>query len=163
MSGSSPIKRWPGWLVLFMVLAALLAIGVQRAGQPRTADEREQAIYERLACPVCDGESVVESRAESAVQIREVVARLVVEGQLTDDEIVTQIDASYVEELALTPGRSGLDLLVWVLPAIAFVGAVAGLIAVVLRWQRTPRAAAPNDEDRAIVAAALADPETAAP
>ena len=150
MSGSSPIKRWPGWLVLFMVLAALLAIGVQRAGQPRTADEREQAIYERLACPVCDGESVVESRAESAVQIREVVAQLVVAGQLTDDEIVTQIDASYVEELALTPGRSGLDLLVWVLPAVAFVGAVAGLIAVFLRWQRTPRAAAPNDEDRAI-------------
>ncbi|MGD9704228.1 MAG: cytochrome c-type biogenesis protein CcmH [Acidimicrobiia bacterium] len=162
MSQGSSIKRWPGWLVLFMVLAALLAIGVQRAGEPRTADERELAIYERIACPVCDGESVAESRAESAVQIREVVAQLVVDGQLTDDEIVSQIDASYVEELELTPSASGLDLLVWVLPAVVFVGAAAGLIAVFLRWRRAPGGTGPSDEDRALVAAALAESETSA-
>ena len=151
------MKRWPGWLALFMVLAALLAIGVQRGGQPRTADERELAIYERLACPVCAGESVAESRAESAVQIREVVAELVVAGQLTDAQIVEQIDASYVEELELTPSSSGIDLLVWVLPAVVMVGAIAGLVAAFARWRRTPRAVGPTDEDRRLVAAAMAD------
>ena len=157
MSRAAVVKRWPGWLALFMVLAALLAVGIQRAGAPRTADERELAIYERLACPVCDGESVAESRAESAVQIREVVAELVVAGQLTDAQIVEQIDASYVEELELTPSRSGIDLLVWVLPAVVMVGAIAGLVAAFSRWRRMPRAEGPSDDDRRLVAAAMAD------
>lgn len=155
MSGAGAIKRWPGWVVMFMVLAALFAVGVQRAGEPQTADEREQAIYERLACPVCDGESVAESRSASAVQIREVVEALVVEGQLTDDEIVTRIDAGYPEELELTPSRSGIDLIVWVLPAVAFVGAAAGLAAAFVRWRRTPAPGGPSEADRELVAAAL--------
>ena len=157
MTRAAAVKRWPGWLALFVVLAALLAVGIQRAGQPRTADERELAIYERLACPVCDGESVVESRAEAAVQIREVVAGLVVAGQLTDDQIVEQIDASYVEELELTPSGSGIDLLVWVLPAVVMVGAIAGLVTAFARWRRAPAASGPTDADRELVAAALAD------
>jgi cytochrome c-type biogenesis protein CcmH len=159
VSRGASIKRWPGWLVLFMVLATLLAVGAQRAGEPRTADERELAIHERLACPVCDGESVAESRAESAIQIRAVVAELVGEGRLTDDEIVEQIDAAYVQELELSPGGSGVDLLVWVLPAVAFVGAAAGLIAAFVRWHRAPGAAPPSDADRQLVAAALAESE----
>lgn len=155
MNAGSAVKRWPGWVAMFMVLAGLLAVGVQRAGEPQTADERELAIFQRLACPVCDGESVAESRSASAVQIREVVEGLVVEGQLTDDEIVAQIDNSYLEELELIPSRSGVDLIVWVLPAVVFVGAVAGLMAAFLRWRREPQAAGPSDADRALVASAL--------
>lgn len=156
MSSPGALKRWPSWVLMGMVLAALLAVGVQRAGEPQTADEREQSIYEQLACPVCDGESVAESRSASAVQIREVVERLVIEGQLTDAQIVAQIDASYPEELELTPSRSGVDLIVWLLPAIVLVGAVAGLIAAFLRWRREPAPSGPSDADRELVAAALA-------
>jgi cytochrome c-type biogenesis protein CcmH len=153
---SAALKRWPGWLAMAMVLAALLAIGIARASEPRTADERQLAIYERIACPVCDGESVAESRAESAVQIRAEVDRLVADGQLTDSEIVARIDGAYIEDLALTPSGSGIDLLVWVLPSVAIVGAVAGLYAAFSRWRRMPGTPAPSDEDVALVEAARA-------
>lgn len=155
MSGAPAYKRWPGWLLMAMVVAALLAVGVQRAGAPRTADERVQSITSRLACPTCNGESVADSRAISAEQIRTNVEKLVVEGTLTDDQIVEQVDATYPDELTLLPSTSGFDALVWVLPAMAAVGGVASLVAVFLRWQRRAGAEGPTDQDRDLVDAAL--------
>lgn len=153
MSGSARARR-VGWLAIAVVTAALLAVGVARAGEPRTADERELSIAKRLACPVCDGESVAESNADSARQIRGQVAELVAAGQLDDDAIVQRIDASYQDELALTPSGSGVDVLAWVLPAVAAALAGAGLATAFARWRRAsvPTVSA---ADRELVAQAL--------
>jgi cytochrome c-type biogenesis protein CcmH len=150
------IKQWPGWLVMACVLAALLVVGVRRANEPRSADERVQSISKRIACPVCDGESVAESRAPSAIQIRNEIESLVDDGQLADNDIVVSIDQRYVEELALLPSSSGVDLLIWVLPTVAGVAGIGGLVVAFSRWRRqTGDAAGPSDADRELVAAAL--------
>lgn len=144
-----------GWMVMACAVAALLAVGVSRAGQPRTADQRELAIAKQLACPVCDGESVAESQAASAVQIRGRIKDLVDAGQLSDVEIAETIDAAYQDDLALQPSGSGLDALVWALPAVVAVVAAAGLIAAFGRWRRAA-ASVVSDADRDLVAQALA-------
>ena len=145
-----------GWLVMACAVAALLAVGVHRAGQPRTADQRELAIAKQLACPVCDGESVAESQAASAVQIRGRIKELVDAGQLSDTAIAETIDAAYQDDLALEPSGSGIDSLAWALPAVVAVIAAAGLVAAFGRWRRAA-VAVPSDDDRDIVAQALAD------
>ena len=140
-------------------VAALLAVGVSRAGQPRTADQRELTIAKQLACPVCDGESVAESQAASAVQIRGRIKELVDAGQLSDTEIAEVIDAAYQDDLALEPSGSGIDALAWALPAIVAVVAAAGLVAAFGRWRRAAVAGV-SDADRDLVARALAGAPT---
>jgi cytochrome c-type biogenesis protein CcmH len=148
-------KRWPAWLAMALVLAALLAVGVKRSGEPQTADERVQAIAERLACPVCQGESVADSRATSAIQIKTNIERLVTEGRLTDREIVSEIQSRYQEDLSLIPSASGFDSLIYVLPSMAAVGGAVGLYVAFSRWRRRPEQAGPSDDDRRLVEAAL--------
>jgi cytochrome c-type biogenesis protein CcmH len=149
------LKRWPGWLVLGVVAAGLLTIGAVRAAQPRTADERVQSIASRLACPVCDGESVAESRAASSNQIRDRIAELVREGTLSDSQIVRQIDDAYPQDLTLTPKGSGLDLMVWFLPPLVLAAAIVGLVVAFRRWRMATPAGGPTAEDRALVEQAL--------
>ena len=152
---SAPLKRWPGWVALGVIAAGLLTIGAVRAAQPRTADERVQSISSRLACPVCDGESVAASRAASSNQIRERIAGLVQAGKLSDSQIVKQIDDAYPQDLTLTPKGSGLDLMVWFLPPIVLAAAIVGLVVAFRRWKLATPARGPTDEDRALVEQAL--------
>lgn len=152
---SRSYKRWPAWAVMVVVLFLLLGVGANRASQPKTADERVQSISKQLACPTCNGESVADSRAPSSEQIKENIQRLVTEGQLTDREIIEQIDGNYVGGLSLVPNGTGFDSLAWILPVLAAAGGVIGLALAFARWKRRPGASGPSEADRALVSAAL--------
>ena len=159
MSGSSinaRVKRWPGWLALLFVVVALFAVGISRDSGPQTPDERIVALEKRLACPVCQGESVYESRNSASVQIRELIRQGVEEGQLSDQQIIDDIVTRYNGEELLVPTASGVEALAWALPAAAFVAGVAGLIVAFRRWHASARILGdPTDDDYALVAAAL--------
>jgi cytochrome c-type biogenesis protein CcmH len=148
------LKRWPGWAALVLVLVALLTIGVTRDGGPRTQQDRVDSISKRLACPVCDGESIYESRATASESIRTEVARQVALGVASDDEIIDAIDDAYAEPLRLTPSSSGFEALIWVLPVTLLLMALAGLAVAFRKW-RHEIDDAPSAEDRELVAAAL--------
>ncbi len=148
-------KRWPGWLALAMVVAALLAVGVARGRDPQTADQRVRSIAERVACPVCNGESVAESQAPVSQDIVQNIEQLVADGQLDDGQIIAEIDARYEGDQRLVPGGRGIEGLIWALPALAAVGGVAGLFAAFNRWRRRVPPAALTADDRALVDAAL--------
>jgi cytochrome c-type biogenesis protein CcmH len=152
------VKRWPGWAVLALVLAALFAVGVTRDSGPRTPEDRIVAIQKRLACPVCQGESVYESRNSASVQIRELIRQKVTEGSLTDQQIVDGIvDGPFEGVALLVPRSSGVDALAWVLPATAFVIGLVGLTFAFRRWQRGARTlGAATAADYALVEAAVA-------
>lgn len=148
-------QRWAAWAVLGAVAVGLLAIGVSHDAGPRSPEERVEEISKRLACPICDGESVFESRNNASVAIKNEIRAQVADGVLDDDEIITFIVQRYESEVLLVPRADGIDALVWILPVVAFVCAVAGLAVAFRRW----RAAAddlPTDDDRDLVAAALA-------
>lgn len=152
------VKRWPGWVVLVLVVAGFLAVGATRSTGPQTQADRIDDITRRVACPICDGESVFESQNNASRALRNQVAELVNDNELSDSEIIAFIETRYGAQVLLVPKASGIDALVWVLPAVAFLCAVAGLVVVFRRWKRQADAVAgPSDDDRALVAAALAD------
>jgi cytochrome c-type biogenesis protein CcmH len=154
---ASWLKRWPAWVLLVFVVVAFLAVGASRDNGPSTPAERADAIAQRVACPVCDGESVYESRNTASINLRNAITELVNEGRASDDEIVAVIERSYGGRVLLVPKASGFDALVWALPVAALVCALAGLAVAFRRWRRTGAAANdPTDDDRALVAAALA-------
>lgn len=152
---NASVKRWPGWLVLFVVVVSGLAIGSTRTAGPQTQEERITVIAKRVACPVCNGESVAESRHNSSQAIRNEIDSLVRTTTLTDDQIVAGLEDSYGADILLVPRASGFDALIWVLPTVAFICGLAGLAVAFRRWRlQAAGMADPTDADRDLVAAA---------
>lgn len=151
------LKSWPGWALMFVVVVALLAVGSTRSSGPQSPSDRVDEITQRIACPVCDGESVFESQNNSSRNIRNQVESLVRANELSDDEILTFVDNRFEAELLLVPKTSGLDALVWALPAAGFVLGMTGLIIAFRRWRAEADGLSDvTDDDRALVDAALA-------
>ncbi|MBM3827894.1 MAG: cytochrome c-type biogenesis protein CcmH [Actinobacteria bacterium] len=153
------IKKWPSWLVLLVLVVVMLVIGIGRDSGPSTAEERIDAIARRMVCPTCDGESVYESRGSASQAIRQEIARQVAAGVATDDQIVTAIDDSYEADLRLVPDAEGLEAVIWIVPVVVAVIAVAGLVFVFRRW-RDEGSLVPTDEERALVDEVLRNAES---
>ncbi|CAB4860276.1 unannotated protein [freshwater metagenome] len=152
---NASLKRWPGWLLLVAVVVVALAIGATRSSGPMTDGDRIDSIAQRLACPTCDGESVYESQASAARGIKQQIKRFVEEGTSTDGQIIQYIQTQFGTKTLLVPNASGFDALVWALPAFALVVSIAGLTVAFRRWKLASDTV-PTDDDRAMVAAALA-------
>ncbi|HLF40642.1 MAG TPA: cytochrome c-type biogenesis protein CcmH, partial [Acidimicrobiia bacterium] len=60
------------------------------------------------------------------------------------------------EDILLSPPRSGLGAVVWLLPVTAFGVAAGGLALAFRRWRRTGAGAVPTDADRELVEQARA-------
>jgi cytochrome c-type biogenesis protein CcmH len=150
------IKRWPSWVLLVLVVGGLLAVGATRDAGARSPKERVEDISRRLACPICDGESVFESRNADSQNIRIEIARQVDTGTVSDDQIINFIVERYGSKVLLVPRATGIDSLVWALPVTAFICAVVGLGVAFRRWKAAADTI-PDDADRQLVAAALAD------
>jgi cytochrome c-type biogenesis protein CcmH len=150
------LKAWPSWVLLVFVVGGLLAIGAGRDAGPRSPKERVEDISRRLACPICDGESVFESRNPDSQAIRIEIARQVETGTVSDDQIINFIEQRFGSKVLLVPRATGIDALVWALPVAALVCAVVGLAVAFRRWKAAADTV-PDDADRALVAAALAE------
>jgi cytochrome c-type biogenesis protein CcmH len=148
------LKRWPGWVLLVMVVAGLLAFGTTRDAGARTPEERVEEISKQLACPICDGETVYESRNSQSTSIRTEIKVQVTTTDATDDEIIAYIVQNFDAKTQLVPRATGFESLVWVLPSAAFVCAAVGLFFVFRRW-RLAADLVPSDDDRARVEAEL--------
>ncbi len=157
------LKRWPAWVLLVLVVVGFLAVGATRDSGPSTPAERAEELQKRLACPNCQGESVFESRSTASEQLRTQIRAYVDEGELSDAEILGTITRAQGARVLLVPKSTGFDALAWALPAAAFVCAVAGLAVTFRRWRKEAgEAQDPTNDDRELVAAALAS-EDAAP
>ncbi|CAB4877600.1 unannotated protein [freshwater metagenome] len=64
------------------------------------------------------------------------------------------IDDSYTADLKLVPGGTGFDALIWILPIVLLVVAIAGLVVVFRRWKLQGSLLA-TDADRDLVESAL--------
>jgi cytochrome c-type biogenesis protein CcmH len=120
------------WLGLGAVVLVTLFIGVTDR-QPATAEERARSIGDSVMCPACSGESVTNSQAPVAVNIRRQIKTRVDQGQ-SDQAIRDALANAYGKRVILNPPKSGIAGLVWVLPVAALVAAVAGLVVAFRRW-----------------------------
>ena len=149
--------RLIGWALLGAVVVALLTVGIVRDRGDASSQDRADDIARRIACPVCDGESVFESRNNSSEAIRAAIDERVNAGTQSDDQIISYIESRFGGQLLLVPRATGIDAVVWAVPAGALVVALAALALTFRRWSAQPRAA-PTESDRDLVAAAMDDP-----
>ncbi len=149
---SPGFRRW-SWLAIVALVVVALVRNAVDDGPPRTTDERVHAIASTLKCPVCRSQSVADSEVAAARAIRTEIERRVEAGE-EDDAIRGAIADAYGDDVQLTPSGSGFAGLVWVVPVVALVLALAALSATFARWRRRS-AAVTSAEDRALVDEAL--------
>jgi cytochrome c-type biogenesis protein CcmH len=145
------------WVVLVVVLAVVLAFSISKGDGPLTASQRAAAIDAALKCPSCDGISVEDSSASTAVAVRQVVLTRVLEGQ-NDQQIEQYLESRYGPSILLRPPTTGLTAVVWVVPVLAGAAGIGGLGVFFWRRRRPPGMAV-TSEDRALVERALAEHE----
>lgn len=150
------VKGRPGWIALAVVVIVALVIGGARSTGPLTDDDRGDSIAQRLACPECDGESVYESQSPAAIGIRSQITSMIQEGVYSDDQIIDFIESKFDNKTQLVPKGTGVEGLVWTLPVVGLVCAIAGLAVAFRRWKMASDTVT-TDDDRALVAAALRD------
>ncbi|MEY3258486.1 MAG: cytochrome c biosis protein CcmH [Actinomycetota bacterium] len=124
------------WAAAAVIAVAFLVVGSTRTAEPRTQQDRIDAISKRLACPTCQGESIYVSRAPAAESVRAEIARQVASAQRSDDEIIAYIEDRFGSSVLLVPRSDGLDALIWVLPVTIGILGIGGLWLLFVRWKR---------------------------
>jgi cytochrome c-type biogenesis protein CcmH len=128
---------------------ALLAVEPQEILANPVLEARAREISDGLRCPVCRNESIDESHAEVARDIRLLVRDRLIAGD-TDDEIRAAVVARYGEYVLLRPTLDGANLVLWLAgPAMLLAG--LGLGWTVLRARSTasePQSLNPEEQAR---------------
>lgn len=98
-------------------------------------EERARDISAGLRCLVCRNESIDESNAELARDLRLLVRERLVEGD-SNDEVVQYVVDRYGEYVLLKPLVGGSNLLLWLAgPVMLLIGAGIGLVYIRRRSQ----------------------------
>jgi cytochrome c-type biogenesis protein CcmH len=108
----------------------------------RAQEQRAEAIGDQLRCLVCQNESIEQSDADLARDLRHIIRQRVVAGD-DDQHIVAWMVARYGNFVRLRPPLDAMTLLLWGAPVIALL---AGLAAAVIAWRRRPAEPVPLTE-----------------
>lgn len=114
---------------------------------------RYEALLGELRCMVCQNQTLQDSHAELAQDLRDEVRRLLEKGD-TDIEIRAYLVARYGDFVLYSPPLKRSTWLLWLGPFVLLVIAIA--VVVMLSRRRAPPPPPLNETDSARLAAALA-------
>ena len=121
-------------LVLLTAWPALAVNPDEMLADP-ALEARARSISANLRCLVCQNQSIDDSDADLAHDLRVIVRERLVAGD-SDAEATQYIVDRYGEWILLSPRRQGFNLLVWLAPALAVVVGLGVVAVVVTRWTR---------------------------
>ena len=143
----------------FMVAALLAVAGAALAVQPDEVlddpalEARARAISAELRCMVCQNQSIDDSDASLARDLRVLVRERLKAGD-TDEEVLAYVVARYGEFVLLKPRFSLRNALLWGTPAVLLV--IGGIVLVVsIRRRERPVTKALSTEEKDALAKVL--------
>ena len=133
-------------------IAALLAAGVALAAEPDelladpSMEARAEKIDAQLRCVVCQSQSIAESNAPLAKDLRILVRERIGMGD-SDREVIAYVVERYGDYVLLKPPVQGNTIFLWAFPALALAAAAGGAFLFLRSATQVPAAAAPLDDD----------------
>ena len=124
-------------LVLFLATPAL-AIDMEQAFEDPAMQERYEALIRELRCTVCQNQTIADSNASLARDLRREVRRMMEEG-MTDQEIRDFLTARYTDFVLYNPPVSPRTYLLWAAPVLLLLAGLGGAAMVVARRARIAR------------------------
>lgn len=143
--------------LIFLVALAPAAWGGEAA--PAAADPaleaRMQALASELRCLVCQNQTLADSNAPLAVDLREEIREQMKRGA-TDAQITDYLVQRYGDFVLYRPPLKLTTLLLWLGPALLLIGGLTALYARLARRRREMPGAELSVEERTRAAAILA-------
>lgn len=143
-------------LALVTGTPAALAVQPDEVLDDPALEARARAISAIIRCPVCQGESIDESNAALARDLRIVLRERLVAGD-SDAQAVDYLVARYGEFILFRPEAKGVNLVLWLAGPAMLIVAVAGAGLYLRRRSRLAAAPALSADDEARVAELLRD------
>lgn len=141
-----------GWMTVFGVAMAW-SVSVCAADAPATAadpalEAKVQRVASELRCLVCQNQTIADSHAELAIDLRNQVREMLRRGD-SEPQIIDYMTARYGDFVLYRPPVKSTTALLWFGPAVLFVGAVAVFILILRRRSKlSADQFEPDPEDR---------------
>ena len=132
------------FLVVFLFSIALNAKAIENN------ENRIRHLEEKLRCLVCQNQSLADSNAELAGDLRREVRDQVAAGR-SDDEIVSYLVQRYGDFVLYEPPFKATTALLWVGPFLLFAAAAGFLLVAVRRRRNAPEEAALVPDEKRLV------------
>jgi cytochrome c-type biogenesis protein CcmH len=139
-------------LVLLASLSSALAVQPDEMLKDPALEARARNISTGLRCLVCQNQSIDDSNATMARDLRILIREQLVEGK-SDGEVVDFVVARYGDFVLLKPRFKGTTIVLWLAPFV-----ILGLVLVVAAKKRArPATDTLSDAEKAEIAALLND------
>jgi cytochrome c-type biogenesis protein CcmH len=115
-------------LVINGLAGNALAIDTQRAFDDPVLQGRYEAIIRELRCLVCQNETIADSNADLAADLRREIREMIAAGK-TDDEIRAFMTQRYGDFVLYRPPLSANTFLLWAAPGLVLaIGAISAAL-----------------------------------
>ncbi len=124
-------------LLLLTLTASVFAIDADKAFDDPALQARYEAIIEEVRCLKCQNQSIKDSNAFLAADLRREIRRMLEDGK-SDDEIYDFLVERYGEFALYRPRASGKTLILWLAPALLLAIGALMLARIVRRRMAMP-------------------------
>jgi len=131
------MKTLAGILILLFLAAAAFAVDSEEALEDPALQARYEDIVEQVRCLKCQNQTIKDSNAFLAGDLRREIRRMLVEGY-TDEEIFDFLVNRYGDFALYNPRMSGKTLVLWIVPALFLLGGAYVLFNIVRRRMALP-------------------------
>lgn len=143
------MARWILPLMLALAMGWAQAKEAAPAAEDPVLEARMLRITAELRCLVCQNQTIADSHAELAVDLRNQVKEMLKRGD-TDQAIIDYMTARYGDFVLYRPPLKGTTWILWFGPGLLLVGGLAALWLVLHRRSRlSPDQFEPDPDDEA--------------
>jgi len=103
--------------ITILLFTTIKAIDTDIAFEDPELQARYEAIIDEVRCVQCQNQTIKDSNALIAMDLRREIRRLMGEG-MTDAEVYDFLVARYGEFVLYRPRMSGISLVLWIAPAV---------------------------------------------
>jgi cytochrome c-type biogenesis protein CcmH len=142
--------RWascpPYILALFLSVSPVWAVQPDEMLSDPGLEARARAISRDIRCPVCQGETIDDSNAPIARDLRIIIRERLVAGD-SDQDVVDYIVARYGEGVLFNPPAEGANLVLWLAGPALLLAGIGVAMAAARRRRTMPEASLSTDEE----------------
>lgn len=137
-------------LALFLFLGSLgpsLAVNPDEVLSDSALEARARAISAELRCMVCQNQSIDDSNAELAKDLRVLVRERLANGD-SDEAVIDYVVSRYGEFVLLKPRLETKTMILWGMPVLLLLVGAATLLVATLKRSRQSRGTPLSDDEK---------------